>query len=103
MTHMDNGIFKNPTKFDPNRFEKAAPPPPAFSLLTFGAGPRMCPGTEFVKMETLAMMHRLVTQFTWELVYKDEPFKRIPLLAFDKGLLIRMTPKNSEDNFDWTK
>nr|GEY04183.1 RNA-directed DNA polymerase, eukaryota [Tanacetum cinerariifolium] len=79
MTYMDSDIFENLSKFDPSRFEKQAPSPPPFSYIAFGGGPRMCPGTELSKMETLAMIHQLVTQFTWELVKKDESFKRLPM------------------------
>lgn len=93
MTHMDSDIFENPTKFDPSRFEKQAPSPPPFSYIAFGGGPRMCPGIELAKMETLTMIHHLVTRFTWELVKKDESFKRLPLPKFDHGLLVRITPK----------
>ncbi|GJV58281.1 cytochrome P450 716B1-like protein [Tanacetum coccineum] len=66
MTQMDGSIFQNPTVFDPARLEKNTPSPPPFSLLAFGAGQRMCPGMELAKMETLVMIHRLVTQFKWE-------------------------------------
>nr|GEW00692.1 cytochrome P450 716B1-like [Tanacetum cinerariifolium] len=86
MTHMDSDIFENPTKFDPSRFEKQAPSPPPFIYIAFGGGLRMCPGIELAKMETLAMIHQLVTQFTWELVKKDESFKRLPMPKFDQGL-----------------
>nr|GEZ94671.1 cytochrome P450 716B1-like [Tanacetum cinerariifolium] len=41
MTHMDDNIFQNPTTFDPARFKKRAPPPPPYSLVAFGAGPRI--------------------------------------------------------------
>nr|GEW78613.1 cytochrome P450 716B1-like [Tanacetum cinerariifolium] len=89
MTHREDGIFQNPTMFDPSRFEKSPPP---FSYIPFGGGSRICPGIEFAKMETLAMIHRLVTQFTWELVNKDESYKRSPMPEFDHGLLVRITP-----------
>ncbi|KAI7734878.1 hypothetical protein M8C21_002732 [Ambrosia artemisiifolia] len=90
MTHMDDNIFKDPTIFDPTRFDKQAPPP--FSYVAFGGGPRMCPGIELAKIEALAMIHRLVTTFTWELVKKDECFKRIPMPEFDHGLLVQVKP-----------
>ncbi|GJT40555.1 cytochrome P450 716B1-like protein [Tanacetum coccineum] len=89
ITHWDDGIFQNPTMFDPSRFEKSPPP---FSYIPFGGGSRICPGIEFAKMQILAMIHRLVTQFTWELVKKDESFKRDPMQVFDHGLLARFTP-----------
>ncbi|KAK1422607.1 hypothetical protein QVD17_17892 [Tagetes erecta] len=91
MTHMDGNIFQNPTVFDPTRFDKHATPPP-YSYVAFGAGPRMCPGIEFAKMETLAMMHHLVTRFSWELLNKDESFMRVPMPKFDQGLLVRVKP-----------
>ena len=78
--------------FDPSRFEKQEKSPPPFTYIPFGGGSRICPGIEFAKMATLAMMCRLVTQFTWELVKKDESFKRIPMPEFDYGLLVRITP-----------
>ncbi|XP_023742845.1 cytochrome P450 716B1 [Lactuca sativa] len=92
MTHMNNDIFQDPTMFDPKRFEKHAPQPPPFSFVPFGAGPRMCPGIELAKMEILAMTHRLVTRFSWELVKKDESFKRNPMPEFDQGLFVRIKP-----------
>ncbi|XP_071698899.1 cytochrome P450 716B2-like [Rutidosis leptorrhynchoides] len=92
MTHMDDSIFHNPTVFDPARFNNEAPTPPPFGLVAFGAGPRMCPGMELAKMETLVMIHRLVTTFKWELVKKDEFFERIPLPEFEQGLLARIRP-----------
>nr|XP_043620050.1 taxadiene 5-alpha hydroxylase-like [Erigeron canadensis] len=92
MTHNDDSIFQNPTMFDPTRFEKNAPSPPPFSLLPFGAGPRMCPGFELAKMETLVMIHRLVTMFKWELVNKDASFKRIPMPEFDQGMKVQLKP-----------
>nr|XP_043617651.1 taxadiene 5-alpha hydroxylase-like [Erigeron canadensis] len=93
VTHMDDSIFQNPTVFDPARFDKTIhPPPPPFSLVGFGGGARMCPGMEFAKMETLVLIHRLVTQFKWELFNKEEAFKRIPLPEFDQGLFVQIKP-----------
>nr|GEW78612.1 cytochrome P450 716B1-like [Tanacetum cinerariifolium] len=48
MTHRDDGIFQNPTMFDPSRFEKSPPP---FSYIPFGGGSRICPD------KTLAMFY----------------------------------------------
>ncbi|KAK9064186.1 hypothetical protein SSX86_015566 [Deinandra increscens subsp. villosa] len=100
MTHMDDSIFQNPTMFDPTRFEKHAPPPPPFSYVAFGGGPRMCPGTELAKMETLVMMHRLVTRFNWELLKKDESFKRVPMPEFEQGLLVHVKPQKKMVSYE---
>ncbi|XP_071702082.1 taxadiene 5-alpha hydroxylase-like isoform X2 [Rutidosis leptorrhynchoides] len=92
MTQMDDTIFPNPTMFDPTRFDTHAQSRPPYSFVAFGAGPRICPGMEFAKMETLAMIHHLVTQFKWELVNKEESF--IPLHFFnqDQDMLVRIKP-----------
>ncbi|KAK9283547.1 hypothetical protein L1049_011794 [Liquidambar formosana] len=44
-THMDEKYFEDPEKFDPSRFEITSFPP--YVYIPFGAGPRVCPGTEF--------------------------------------------------------
>ncbi|TXG52331.1 hypothetical protein EZV62_021500 [Acer yangbiense] len=51
VTHMDEQLFLDPSKFDPTNFEKQAPP---FSFVAFGGGPRICPGYEFARIETLS-------------------------------------------------
>lgn len=91
MTHMDETIFPDPSKFDPTRFEQQKPAP--YGLVAFGGGPRMCPGNEFTRIETLTMIHHLVTLFTWKLSSKDNPFSRDPLPVFKEGLPIQIEPK----------
>ena len=87
VTHMDPSIFPEPAKFDPSRFENQSSTPPC-SFVPFGAGPRVCPGIEFSKMETLVMMHYLVRQFRWKLCCKDNTFVRNPLPSPMHGLPI---------------
>ncbi|KAL7184013.1 hypothetical protein ACSBR2_026230 [Camellia fascicularis] len=53
MTHMDKTIFPNPSKIDSTRFEQQAPA--TYCFVAFGR-PRMCPGYEFAKIETLALL-----------------------------------------------
>ncbi|KAK2977429.1 hypothetical protein RJ640_009554 [Escallonia rubra] len=55
-THKDPDYFPNPEKFDPSRFEGNGPLP--FSFVPFGGGPRMCPGSEYARVEVLIFMHR---------------------------------------------
>ncbi|KAK3188346.1 hypothetical protein Dsin_027907 [Dipteronia sinensis] len=90
VTHTDEKLFPDPSKFDPARFEKQAPP---FSFVAFGGGPRICPGYEFARIETLATIHYLVTQFTWKLCCTDNSFCRKPFLVFRQGLPIELKPK----------
>nr|CAB3489758.1 unnamed protein product [Digitaria exilis] len=77
ITHLDSRFFNDPTKFDPARFDNRSSIPP-YSFLPFGGGPRMCPGTEFSRVETMVAMHYLVTQFRWKLCFKEETYKKDP-------------------------
>ena len=93
MTHMDDNIFPEPTKFDPSRFENQASIPP-YCFIPFGGGPRICPGIEFARIETLVTIHHLVTRFKWELCNTDNFFCRNPTPAPSGGLPIAITPMN---------
>ncbi|XP_065879755.1 cytochrome P450 716B1-like [Euphorbia lathyris] len=93
MTHMDDKIFPNASKFDPAHFEKLSIPP--YSFIAFGGGARICPGLEFAKIETLITIHNLITQFNWKLSSPDMSFFRDPLPSFKNGLEILIEPKMS--------
>jgi len=87
VTHMDPGIFRDPDKFDPSRFEGQAPP---YSFVAFGGGQRLCAGIEFARVETLATMHHLVRRFRWRLCCKDNTFIRDPMPSPLHGLPIEL-------------
>ena len=91
MTHMDASIFPEPLKFDPSRFEKQAPAPP-YCFVAFGGGPRICPGNEFGRIQTLITIHHLVTQFSWKLL-ADSSFRRYPVVVPAQGLPVQIMPK----------
>ena len=88
---MDDSIFHEPQKFDPARFENPSSVPP-YCYVPFGGGPRICPGYEFARIETLVTIHYLVTQFTWRLS-ADNFFSRDPMPVPTKGLPIKILPK----------
>ncbi|OMO64876.1 Cytochrome P450 [Corchorus olitorius] len=94
MTHMDEHIFPDPSKFDPTRFEKQASGAPPYCFVAFG-GARICPGNEFARIETLVTIHYLVTMFNWKLCYSDNSFTRNPFPVFIHGMPIQIEPKNS--------
>ena len=87
MTHMDPGIFPDPDKFQPSRFESQAPP---YSFVAFGGGQRLCAGIEFARVETLVAMHHLLRRFRWRLCCedKDNTFVRDPMPSPQNGLPI---------------
>ncbi|KAM0881065.1 hypothetical protein ACQ4PT_033186 [Festuca glaucescens] len=96
VTHMDASIFPEPEKFDPSRFEnQSASAAPPCSFVAFGGGPRICPGMELVRIETLVTMHHLVRQFTWKLRSKKNTFVRDPMPSPLHGLPIEIQHKIS--------
>ncbi|KAF9587808.1 hypothetical protein IFM89_005683 [Coptis chinensis] len=92
MTHRDESIFSEPSKFDPKRFENQTSVPP-YCYVAFGAGPRICPGYEFARIETLVTIHYLVTRYTWKLCCKDNNFSRNPMPVPTGGLPIEIETK----------
>ncbi|XP_022976494.1 taxadiene 5-alpha hydroxylase-like [Cucurbita maxima] len=93
MTHLDEKIFTDPQKFKPSRFDQNQTSiPPPLSFIAFGGGPRICPGYEFAKLETLVTIHYIITQFTWKLSSQDF-LTRDPSLMPNKGLPIQLYPK----------
>ncbi|KAA0046464.1 taxadiene 5-alpha hydroxylase-like [Cucumis melo var. makuwa] len=93
-THLDETIFGDPQKFEPSRFDQTQTPIPPFSFIAFGGGPRICPGYEFAKLETLVTIHYLITQFTWNLSCSQDSLTRDPTLMPNKGLPIQIFPKS---------
>ncbi|CAI9091950.1 OLC1v1027074C1 [Oldenlandia corymbosa var. corymbosa] len=90
-THMDDNIFKDPGKFDPSRFENSSGIPP-YSYVAFGAGPRVCPGSEFGRVQVLLMLHYMVTNYRWHEKIPNEPIERAGMPYPAKGLPINLRP-----------
>ncbi|KAG6423523.1 hypothetical protein SASPL_113922 [Salvia splendens] len=92
ITHLDGSIYPDPHKFNPSRFEDQAAMPP-HTFIPFGGGARLCPGNEFARIETLAMIHYLVTRFTWKLCLEENTVSREPMPVFKQGLPIRLNSR----------
>lgn len=52
----------------------------------------MCPGHEFARIETLVVIHYLVTRFTWKLC-ADNFFMRDPMPVPTQGLPVQISPR----------
>lgn len=89
MTQMDGSVYPDPYKFDPTRYESPGAIPP-HTFVAFGGGPRMCPGYEFARIETLTMIHYLVTRFRWKLCLEENSVSRDPMPVFKQGLPIQI-------------
>ncbi|GMN51563.1 hypothetical protein TIFTF001_020719 [Ficus carica] len=91
MTQMDNNIYSQPAKFDPKRFENQASVPP-YGFVAFGGGLRMCPGSEFARIETLVTIHYLVTRFAWK-PCADNSFSQDPMPVPTQGFPVQIMRK----------
>ncbi|KAH7516432.1 hypothetical protein FEM48_Zijuj10G0134600 [Ziziphus jujuba var. spinosa] len=65
-TNRNPELFPKPEEFDPSRFDEA--PPPAYSNVPFGSGPRSCPGKDYARMQILTYLHHLVRRFNWDVI-----------------------------------
>ncbi|KAK7907140.1 hypothetical protein WMY93_015752 [Mugilogobius chulae] len=60
-------FFKDPMKFDPDRFHPDAPKP-YYCYYPFSLGPRSCLGKKFAQMEAKVVMAKLLQRFDFNLV-----------------------------------
>ncbi|KAK1572524.1 hypothetical protein Q3G72_034098 [Acer saccharum] len=93
-THMDKNIFEDPENFDPSRFENSSKKPPPYTYIPFGAGPRICPGAEFARIEILLIIHHLITNYQWTEMVPDEPITRDPMPYPARGLPVNIQRRN---------
>ncbi|CAM6037119.1 unnamed protein product [Sphagnum compactum] len=91
-SHLSSQFFPNPKRFDPSRFEGIGPQP--FTYLPFGGGPRMCPGSEFARIEMVVFLHHLVLNYEWSMIDPHEQMTMNPFHTFQKGLQLRIHKKD---------
>ncbi|TVU43150.1 hypothetical protein EJB05_09593 [Eragrostis curvula] len=56
--HMDNEVYPDPKKFNPERWEGHTPR--AGTFLPFGLGARLCPGNDLAKLEISVFLHHFL-------------------------------------------
>ncbi len=71
VTHRDPRWFKDPERFDPERWMVEDPDRPRFAYFPFGGGPRVCVGNHFAMMEMVLVLATLyqrarVRRTSWE-------------------------------------
>jgi cytochrome P450 len=66
--HHNPEVWKDPDKFDPGRFDKAAlEKTHAFAHIPFGGGPRVCIGQNMAKMQMLLVLSAIIRNYEIEL------------------------------------
>lgn len=80
--HRDPAQWPEPLRFRPERWESIAPSP--FEYAPFGAGPRMCIGAGFARLEIPTVLAMLLQRFGLEL---------LPRARIDRKTTIVMSPR----------
>jgi cytochrome P450 len=84
--HHNEDHWKDPEKFDPNRFmgenENKIHP---FAHIPFGGGPRVCIGQNMAKMQILLVISAIVRKYDFELINQKEPGLHAMMLLKPEG------------------
>jgi unspecific monooxygenase len=92
--HRHTKLWRDPDLFDPTRFLPGAEPPPRFSYLPFGAGPRACIGAQFALTEATLVLAVLARRFRIEPA-DDRPVLPLATITLqpDHSPLFRLMPR----------
>ncbi|KAG2579329.1 abscisic acid 8'-hydroxylase 3-like [Panicum virgatum] len=85
--HHSPEFFQDPQTFDPSRF-MVAPRPGTF--LPFGSGVHACPGNDLAKLEMVVLVHRLVTNYRWQVIGSSDDVTYSPFPVPKGGLRARL-------------
>jgi unspecific monooxygenase len=64
--HRHRRLWRDPERFDPDRFLPGVPPPDRFAYLPFGVGPRVCIGAQFALTEATLVLAAMLRAFRIE-------------------------------------
>ncbi len=71
--HRHRRLWRDPDRFDPERFAAGHDKPSRFQFMPFGAGPRICIGASFAVLEATIMLATFVRAAHFELAPDCEP------------------------------
>ncbi|KAI6193328.1 hypothetical protein M3Y96_01006500 [Aphelenchoides besseyi] len=95
LMHMNEQVFPNPTRYDPERFASGKQFD-AYSYIPFLAGPRNCVGQAFAKRNARIMIAHLVFNFELSSDYKFEDNLPIPesITQPSIGVPVKLRPRS---------
>jgi unspecific monooxygenase len=92
--HRHRRLWRDPDAFDPSRFLPDALPPPRFTYLPFGAGPRVCVGAQFALTEVTLVLATLIRAFH---IVRDDAVPVLPVAIVttqpDHAPMFRLQPR----------
>lgn len=89
--HRNPAYWSEPERFDPDRFAKDAPRPPAGAYAPFGGGARLCIGKHFALLEARLILAVLCQRFRFELAPGADvrPRPRVTLSPSELPMVVR--------------
>lgn len=96
VTHHDAALYREPERFDPERWTSLDPTP--FEYLPFGAGPRMCIGAAFARQALRLMLATVLQRVRFSLVRGVEISRltRGNILMPKRGVPVRLQAPHRE-------
>ncbi len=96
VTHHDPALYRDPERFDPERWTSLDPTP--FEYLPFGAGPRMCIGAAFARQALRLILATLLQRVRFSLVRGTEVSRltRGNILMPKRGLMVHLQAAHRE-------
>ncbi|XP_004510262.1 beta-amyrin 11-oxidase-like [Cicer arietinum] len=75
--HMSDEYYPNPQEFNPSRWDNYTPK--AGTFIPFGAGSRLCPGADLVKLEISIFLHYFLLNYRLERINPQCPITSLPV------------------------
>lgn len=91
--HHNEEVWDEPEIFNPSRFNRENKIHPAFALIPFGGGPRVCIGQNMAKMQILLVMCAIIRKYDFKLSNNQEiGFHAMMLLKPDGPINMEFSP-----------
>lgn len=92
--HRNTAYWKNPERFDPERFSEANKKENLPYYMPFGAGPRLCIGNNFAMYEMILAVYEILK--TFKISSNQKPIEVNPLITLKPiGLQLKFEKKNA--------